>query len=63
MSTLKVVENGEIEHPRILGTAGQALDAEVLRMVEKLPAATTPPQLQGRPVRVFYTLPVAFKIQ
>ena len=59
----EVAENGAIEHPRILGTAGQALDAEVLRMVEKLPAATTPPQLQSRPVRVFYTLPVTFKIQ
>lgn len=62
----EVAENGAIEHPRILGTAGQALDAEVLRMVEKLPAATTPPQLQGQPVRVFYiipvTLPVTFKI-
>ena len=32
-------------------------------MVEKLPAATTPPQLQGQPVRVFYILPVTFKIQ
>ena len=59
----EVAENGAIEHPQILGTAGQALDAEVLRMVEKLPAATTPPQLQGRPVRVFYILPVSFKIQ
>jgi len=57
-----VAENGAIEHPRILGTAGRALDAEVLRMAEKLPAATTPPQLQGRPVRVFYVLPVTFKI-
>lgn len=32
-------------------------------MVEKLPAATTPRQLQGQPVRVFYILPVTFKIQ
>jgi len=59
----EVAENGVIEHPRILGTAGQALDAEVLRLVRKLPAATTPPQLQGRPVRVYYTLPCTFKIQ
>lgn len=59
----EVAENGAIEHPKILGTAGQALDAEVLHIVEKLPAATTPPQLQGRPVRVFYILPVTFKIQ
>ena len=59
----EVAENGAIEHPSILGTAGQALDAEVLRLIQKLPAATTPPQLQGRPVRIFYTLPFTFKIQ
>ena len=58
-----MAENGAIEHPRILGTAGQALDAEVLRMVEKLSAAITLRQLQGQPVRVFYILPVTFKIQ
>ena len=59
----EVAENGTIEHPGILGTAGQALDAEVLRLIQRLPAATTPPQLQGRPVRIFYTLPFTFKIQ
>ena len=59
----EVAENGAIEHPKILGTAGQALDAEVLRLIAKLPAATTPPQLQGRPVRVFYIMPFTFKIQ
>lgn len=59
----EVAENGAIEHSEILGTATPALDAEVLRLVKKLPAATTPPQLRGRPVRVFYILPVTFKIQ
>lgn len=59
----EVAENGVIEHSVILGTAGPALDAEVLRHVRKLPAATAPPQLQGRPVRAFYVLPVTFKIQ
>ena len=59
----EVGETGAIEHPEILGTAGRALDAEVLRAVSKLPAATTPAQLQGRAVRVSYAIPVTFKIQ
>lgn len=59
----EVAENGAIEHPEILGTAGNALDAEVMRVVRNLPSATTPALLQGRPVRVYYSLPITFKIQ
>lgn len=59
----EVSENGSIEHPEILGTAGRSLDAEVLKVLKQLAAATTPAQFQGRPVRVSYTLPVNFKIQ
>lgn len=59
----EVAENGAIEHPEILGTAGRALDAEVLRAMSKLPAATTPAQLQGRPTRVSYIVPINFRIQ
>lgn len=59
----EVTENGAIEHSEILGTAGRTLDAEVLRALVKLPSATTPAQLQGRPVRVSYVVPVTFKYQ
>lgn len=59
----EVAENGTIEHPEILGSAGRALDAEVLRAMSKLPAATTPAQLQGRPTRVSYIVPINFRIQ
>ncbi|GAB3588874.1 hypothetical protein GCM10027345_41800 [Hymenobacter daeguensis] len=59
----EVAENGAIEQSAILGTAGRALDAEVLRVLKKFPAATSPAQFQGRPVRVSYVLPVTFKIQ
>lgn len=58
----EVAENGAIEHPQIVGTAGPALDAEVLRVVQQLPAATAPARLQGRPVRVYYVLPISFKM-
>ena len=59
----EVAENGAIEHSEILGTAGRTLDAEVLRALVKLPNATTSAQLQGRPVRVSYVVPVTFKYQ
>ena len=59
----EVAESGAIEQAAILGTAGRALDAEVLRVVRKLPAATTPALLRGQPVRVSYALPVRFVIQ
>ena len=59
----EVTESGAIEHAAILGTAGRALDAEVLKAVQKLPAATSPAMLRGKPVRVGYALPITFKIQ
>lgn len=58
----EVAENGAVEHAEIVGTAGQALDAEVRRVLKLLPNATAPAQLQGRPVCVFYVLPITFKI-
>ena len=59
----EVAEDGAIQRPEILGTAGQSLDAEVLKVLKKIPAATTSAQYQGRPVRVSYVLPVTFKMQ
>ena len=38
------------------------LDDEVLLCCNTLPAATTPPVLQGQPARVFYILPMTFKM-
>lgn len=58
----EVAETGAIENPEIVGTAGWALDAEVLRAVRQLPAATAPALRQGRPVRVYYVLPITFKM-
>ncbi|WP_157780944.1 energy transducer TonB [Hymenobacter sedentarius] len=58
----EVAETGAIEHTEIVGTAGDALDNEVLRALKTLPAATKPAMLQGRPVRVFYVVPLTFKM-
>lgn len=58
----EISETGAVERPAILGTAGDILDDEVLRVLQSLPAATAPPVLQGQPARVFYILPVTFKM-
>ena len=58
----EVAETGAIEHTEIVGTAGDALDNEVLRALKTLPAATKPAMLQGQPVRVFYVVPLTFKM-
>ena len=63
MLYFEVSETGAIENTQIVGTAGALLDAEVLRVAQKLPAAVSPALLRGQPVRVFYTMPVGFKIQ
>ena len=57
----KVTESGAIAHPEILGSVGRSLEAEVLRILAALPAATAPAQLRGHPVR--YVLPLKFIIQ
>ena len=62
-ASFEVAETGAIEHVEILGTAGRALDVEVLRTVQQLPAAGSPALLHGRPVRVHYALPITFRIQ
>ncbi|WP_201985954.1 energy transducer TonB [Hymenobacter rubidus] len=59
----EVAASGAIEHAQIISSAGEALDAEVLRVVQQLPAATVPAKLWGQPVRIFYLMPITFRIQ
>ncbi|RZK57221.1 MAG: TonB family protein [Hymenobacter sp.] len=58
----EVSETGAIEQRRIVGSLSPSLDAEVLRVLQSLPAALTPPRHQGRPVRVAYVLPLNFRV-
>jgi periplasmic protein TonB len=62
-TAFEVSETGAIGHSEIVGSAGRTLDAEVLRVLALLPAATAPAQLRGQPVRVRYVLPLTFRIQ
>ncbi|MDJ0366812.1 energy transducer TonB [Hymenobacter sp. H14-R3] len=56
----EVSEQGTVEQRRIVGTVSPTLDAEVLRVLQRLPSALTPPRYQGRPTRVSYVLPMSF---
>lgn len=58
----EVAESGAVENAEIIGSAGGNLDTEVLRAVKALQPASTPALLGGRPVRVFYVLPIVFKV-
>lgn len=57
----EVSETGKVEQRRIVGTVSPTLDAEVLRVLLRLPSALTPPYYQGRPTRVSYVLPMSFR--
>jgi TonB family protein len=59
----EISETGAIEQQRIIGSAGPALDAEVLRLIQTIPSALTPPRYKGQPVRAAYTLPFTFRMQ
>ncbi|MBF9223675.1 energy transducer TonB [Hymenobacter ruricola] len=58
----EVAESGAIEQRQILGTAGSVLDDEVLSTAARLPAATAPAVLQGRPARVFQVIPISYRL-
>ena len=57
----EVNEQGKVEQRRIVGTVSPTLDAEVLRVLQRLPSALTPPRYQGQATRVGYVLPVDFR--
>jgi outer membrane biosynthesis protein TonB len=59
----EVSETGAVENRRVVGSLTPSVDAEVLRTLNTIPNATTPPRQQGRPVRVAYVVPVNLKIQ
>ena len=59
----KVVnEDGTIGNIEILESVDQYCDAEIIRIVKLLPNFT-PGQQDGRPVKVWYTIPVNFNIE
>ncbi|OUJ73260.1 energy transducer TonB [Hymenobacter crusticola] len=57
-----VDEEGRILDPKVVRGLGAGLDQEALRLVRIMPW-WRPGRVNGRPVRVAYTLPVVFRCQ
>lgn len=56
-------ENGKVINATILGhPLGYGLDEEALRVVNDMPN-WTPGKIKGKPVKVYYTLPIAYTLQ
>lgn len=58
----EVNELGQVCQRRIVGTAQPMLDAEVLRVLRRLPNALSPPLYQGHAVCVSYVFPIRFSL-
>jgi protein TonB len=59
----EVSETGAVEQRRIAGSLSRTIDAELLRVLQALPDALTPPRYQGQAVRVAYLLPITLSIR
>lgn len=57
-----VDEKGKVTDPKVMRSRHPALDAEALRVV-KLLGTFTPGKQTGKPVSVYYTLPIRFKLK
>jgi periplasmic protein TonB len=57
-----VDENGKVINATVLGhPLGYGLDEEALRVVNDMPN-WTPGKIKGKPVKVYYTLPIAYAL-
>ncbi len=55
--------DGSISRITLLNKAGFGMDEEATRVISLLPKFKTPGMSKGVPVRVYYTMPIKFKIQ
>ena len=62
ISTFVVECDGSISNVEVVKSIDPSLDKEAIRVVKSLPKFT-PGRQNGYPVRVWYTLPVNFKLQ
>lgn len=59
---LIVEKDGSVSNVNVVRSIDPSLDREAVRVVSSMPK-WTPGKVKGSPVRVKYTLPVAFKLQ
>ena len=56
-------EEGNVTNPRIIRGADPELDAEALRVVQKMPKWKPGLDKDGNPVKVSFNIPITFKLQ
>lgn len=57
-----VGEDGTVSNVKITKGVDPALDAEAVRVVKLLPAFEKPGMNKGKPVQVYYNVPITFKL-
>lgn len=57
-----VDEKGRIRDPQVTRGVSETLDAEALRVIKLLPKFI-PGKQNGKPVKVYYNIPIVFKLQ
>ncbi|MCF8451436.1 MAG: energy transducer TonB [Taibaiella sp.] len=62
MVKIVINEDGSVSHPVILKSPHESLSEEVLRVIALMPA-WTPGVKDGKPVKVYFTLPITFKLE
>jgi periplasmic protein TonB len=58
-----VDETGKVTNLNLLNSLGYGLDDEALRVVGLLPKFKKPGMVQGKPVKVYYQLPIRFSLR
>ena len=58
----EVSETGRIENTQIINGTSTVLNDAALQTIAKLPAATTPAQLKGQAVRIYYVLSIGYTL-
>jgi protein TonB len=58
-----VDENGKVGSLRLQNKAGYGFEEEALRVVGLIPNFKTPAKLSGKPVKVYYQIPIRFKMR
>lgn len=56
-----VTEKGKIASPEVIKSVSPELDAEAIRVLQTL-SDFNPGTIDGKPVSVYYTLPITFKL-
>jgi TonB family protein len=57
-----VLKDGTVDQPEILKSIDPSLDAEAIRVVKTLPKFEKPAILKGKPVSVYFMIPISFQL-